>query len=197
MPITYTWSATGQPPTVHVGGIRDTRAFNWDNPTNAQITVTVSNGWGTTTGTRMVDVQPALPATRTGSAVSLAIAPASLRAWNHYTLTARVPSGTVMRASVLTENQQVLDWLADQPIVDGENVIEPRWCQSCRLSCSTSAGRYGLPCARPCARTTELASRLGVIVYATVPDSGLCTRRARRSACWGQRGATESRHDNQ
>jgi hypothetical protein len=60
-PFTYTWEATGQTPSTHVGGgLSDAVTFNWDTPGAKTITVTVSNDVGTATNTAevMLDYSP-------------------------------------------------------------------------------------------------------------------------------------------
>jgi hypothetical protein len=43
-PITYTWQATGQDPTIHTGGLSDTVTFSWQVAGTKTIIVTADNG---------------------------------------------------------------------------------------------------------------------------------------------------------
>jgi hypothetical protein len=62
-PFTYTWEATGQTPSTHVGGdLSDAVIFNWDTPGAKTITVTVANDVGTATNTAQVALDYSPPA---------------------------------------------------------------------------------------------------------------------------------------
>jgi M6 family metalloprotease-like protein len=56
LPITYTWQATGYPPTQHSGSIVDTEYYLWDDAGTKAITVTASNAGGSVMDTHTVEI---------------------------------------------------------------------------------------------------------------------------------------------
>ncbi len=58
-PITYVWSAAGQSPVTHIGGLSDTISFTWFVPGTQVVTVTASNGWGAATDTYIITIMDA------------------------------------------------------------------------------------------------------------------------------------------
>ncbi len=62
-PLTYTWTATAQPPIVHPGGrLTDTVSYTWDAPGPQTLTVTVQNRVGQVAATRVFTVVTLPPA---------------------------------------------------------------------------------------------------------------------------------------
>jgi hypothetical protein len=56
LPLTYTWSATGQAPVIHTGGLNDVIIFSWPTTGAQAITVTVSNDLGTVSGSYLINI---------------------------------------------------------------------------------------------------------------------------------------------
>jgi hypothetical protein len=63
LPITYVWRATDQVSITNRGGWSDDADFTWETPGAKRITVTVTNSYGSATGTRTVEVREGVSAT--------------------------------------------------------------------------------------------------------------------------------------
>lgn len=138
LPLTYIWSASDQQPITLTGQAGNVLSFMWASAGLKQITVTVSNNWGTTTGTGSVAISDTQPMTTTGYAISIPITPTSLIKWDSITLTTRLPWGASMQASVLDASSIPLFWLTDIPVSEPTttinlNSVNPSVFQALRL----------------------------------------------------------------
>lgn len=61
LPITYTWEATGYPPTQHIGNTMDSMNFIWNETGTKAITVTASNNGGSVMDTHTIDILKKVP----------------------------------------------------------------------------------------------------------------------------------------
>jgi hypothetical protein len=123
-PITYHWQATGHPPLTHIGELSDEAVFHWITSGEKFITVTAMNAGGVVTGTTSVMIFEAAPFAFTGYAVSIPVTPTRLASWESYTLTADIPSGTSMCASVLDPMRNPVPEMECISMADGLNVID-------------------------------------------------------------------------
>ncbi|MBX3058397.1 MAG: PKD domain-containing protein [Anaerolineae bacterium] len=54
LPLSYTWTTTGQPPVVQIGGLQNVLSFTWPTPGPQTITVTAVNHLGVVTATHTI-----------------------------------------------------------------------------------------------------------------------------------------------
>lgn len=60
-PITYSWTATGQEPIIHVGGAKDSVSFNWDTGGSKTVSVTATNSAGTISSLSNINIAACSP----------------------------------------------------------------------------------------------------------------------------------------